>query len=108
MREEGRENREEAEEKEGLSSLVLHIKLISSSCWMFGCVACQQTRSFFQKQHNGLLSFEDFDKRVYLVCTFRCTHVQFCIHALIHTHMQAHTHTNTHTPKYTHHTHRQD
>ncbi len=71
MREEGRENREEAEEKEGLGSLILYIKLISSSYWMFGCVACQQTA----KQHIGLLSFEDFNKRAYLVCTFRCIHV---------------------------------
>jgi hypothetical protein len=105
VREEGRESREEAEDKEGLGSLILYIKLISSSCWMFGCVACQQTRSFFyQKQHIGLLSFEDFNKRAYLVCTFRCIHVQLCIHALIHTHMQAHTNTHTHTQVHSSHT----
>jgi hypothetical protein len=107
VREEGRENREEAEDKEGLGSLILYIKLISSSCWMFGCVACQQTRSFFIK--NNILGFSVLRTltREHTLCAHLGVYMCSYVYTPSYTHTCKHTQTHTHTPKYTHHTHRQ-
>ena len=104
MREEGRENREEAEDKEGLGSLILYIKLISSSRWMFGCVACQQTRSFFVK--NNILGFSVLRTltREYTLCAHLGVYMCSYVYTPSYTHTCKHTHTHTHTQVHSSHT----
>ena len=107
MREEGRENREEAEDKEGLGSLILQIKLFSSSCWMFGCVACQQTRSFLSKNNiMGFLVLRTLT-REYTLCAHLGVYMCSYVYTPSYTHTCKHTHTHTHTHTQVHSSHTQ-